>query len=93
MNNYSDQFKSLVNLSVNSLKNIVLFGCYENKFNQFLKSKVNLNNYTLLFGLNEINNIKPFIENPFILETDNKDDLKKLDSSEVLYTLIETDKI
>ena len=93
MNNYSDQFKSLANLSVNSLKNIVLFGSYENKFNQLLKSKINLNNYTLFFGLNEINNIKPFIGNPFILETDNKDDLKKLDSSEVLYTLIETDKI
>lgn len=85
--------KASAHSALEKKNNIVLFG--ENGANgkSHLTNELNKENallhYTSIYGLQEINNKIPLKENPFILETNNKADLKKLDSFEIPYTLID----
>lgn len=81
--------KKVVSSALLEKKNIVLLGKNGANGKTYLTNELNLQHHTSLYGLQEINNKLPLIEKPFILETNSKADLKKLDSFEILYTLVD----
>lgn len=87
------QSKVIASNALKNKENIVLLGDSGRNGKTHLKNELinekSFSMYTSLYGLQEINNKIPLKEKPFILETNNKADLKKLDSFEVPYVLID----
>ena len=81
--------KDIVSSALEAKKNVVLLGTNGSNGKTYLTNELNPIHHTSLYGLQEINNKIPLTEKPFILETNNKGDLKKLDSFEILYTLVD----
>jgi|TARA_Y100000992_G_scaffold301643_1_gene273071 hypothetical protein len=90
--NFKEEYNIAKDMAItvlNNLENLVLLGCNGvNGKSSFMKD-LDAKNYTTLYGLEEVNSKKILEENPFILETNNKSDLKKLDSFEIPYKLID----
>ena len=84
-----NEAKNIARSALQEKKNIVLLGTNGANGKTYLTSELKPNYYTNLYGLQEINNRIPLKEKPFILETNNKTDLKKLDSFEIPYTLVD----
>lgn len=81
--------KEIVSAAFKDKKNVVLLGVKGSNGKTYLTNELNSPNYTSLYGLEEVKNKTPLKEKPFILETNNKADLKKLDSFEIPYTLVD----
>ena len=81
--------KKVVSSALIENKNVVLLGTIGANGKTHLTNELNPTHHTSLYGLQEINNKIPLKEKPFILETNNKADLKKLDSFEIPYTLVD----
>ena len=89
---FKKQYNNAKHMAVSSLdksENIVLLGNNGVNGKSFLMNELNPKNYTTLYGLQEVNSKTILKEKPFILETNNKADLKKLDSFEIPYKLID----
>lgn len=89
---FKNQYNNAKEMAISALnkhENIVLLGNNGVNGKSFLMNELKPTNYTTLYGLQELNNKKFLNERPFVLETNNKADLKKLDSFEIPYKLID----
>ena len=82
----TEKKREKLNNALKENKNIVIVGDYDNKYPFDVTNTVHYN----LYGLQEVN-INSILkeEKPFILNTKNKGDMKRLDSFDILYELIE----